>query len=107
MTKTDFYPRCQIHLLFGTFEFWSFGIVSGFKLDIFVKSPKTCHACESRHPEPPEITGFPPSREWLKRLIFDFLRDRQASCFRFELHKPGILNSEVALKIQVFHNNQW
>jgi len=33
------------------------------KPDEPVKSPKFRHACEGRHPEPFEITGFPPSRE--------------------------------------------
>jgi hypothetical protein len=33
------------------------------KSDEFVKSPKFRHACEGRHPELFENTGFPPSRE--------------------------------------------
>ncbi len=33
------------------------------KLDNLVKSPKFRHACEGRHPELIENTGFPPSRE--------------------------------------------
>jgi hypothetical protein len=32
-------------------------------LDKLVKSPKFRHACEGRHPELFENTGFPPSRE--------------------------------------------
>jgi hypothetical protein len=32
-------------------------------LDKPVKSPKVRHACEGRHPEPFENTGFPPWRE--------------------------------------------
>jgi hypothetical protein len=32
-------------------------------LDKLVKSPKFCHACEGRHPELFENTGFPPSWE--------------------------------------------
>jgi len=33
------------------------------KNDKLVKSPKLRHACEGRHPELFENTGFPPSRE--------------------------------------------
>jgi len=29
------------------------------KTDTFAKNPKYRHACEGRHPEPFEITGFP------------------------------------------------
>jgi hypothetical protein len=32
-------------------------------IDKPVKSPKLRRACEGRHPEPFENTGFPPSRE--------------------------------------------
>jgi hypothetical protein len=35
----------------------------GFNFDGFVKNPKFRHACEGRHPELFENTGFPPSRE--------------------------------------------
>jgi hypothetical protein len=34
-----------------------------FNLDKPAKSPKFLHACEGRHPELSENTGFPPSRE--------------------------------------------
>jgi hypothetical protein len=34
-----------------------------FKFDKLVKSPKFSHACEGRHPELNENTGFPLSRE--------------------------------------------
>jgi hypothetical protein len=33
------------------------------QFDKLVKSPKFRHACEGRHPELFENTGFPPSRE--------------------------------------------
>jgi hypothetical protein len=33
-----------------------------FKIEKLVKSLKFRHACEGRHPEPFEITGFLPSR---------------------------------------------
>jgi hypothetical protein len=36
---------------------------SFFNIDKLVKSPKFRHACEGRHPELFENTGFPPSRE--------------------------------------------
>jgi hypothetical protein len=33
------------------------------EIDRLVRSPKFRHACEGRHPEIFEKTGFPPSRE--------------------------------------------
>ena len=37
--------------------------ILSFKFDGLVKSPKLRHACEGRHPEVSENTGFPLSRE--------------------------------------------
>jgi hypothetical protein len=38
-------------------------------IDKLVRSPKIRHACEGRHPELFENTGFPPSRELRLRTI--------------------------------------
>ena len=42
---------------------------SSTRFDKIVKSPKFRHACEGRHPELFENTGFPPSRERRKRMF--------------------------------------
>jgi len=45
-----------------------------YKIDKLAKSPKFRHACEGRHPEPFENTGFPPSQIFYQANLFDIVR---------------------------------
>jgi len=62
----------------------------GYRLnfDEFVKSPQGCHSRDGGSPEVVDFPGFPPSREWRKRMIFDFLRDHQFWCGRKKAQNP-------------------